>query len=61
MTTKYIGKESAVVAYDALDVNAKCVVSPESKLVETYIVTALPIIMKQNNVENNWCKFLPIK
>lgn len=27
MTTKYVGKGSAVVAYDALDVNAKCVVS----------------------------------
>lgn len=42
MTTKYVGKGSEIVAYDALDVNAKCVVSLESKLVETYIVTALP-------------------
>ncbi len=45
MTTKYIGKESALVAYDALDVNAKCVVSLESNLFETYIVTALLIII----------------
>ena len=42
MTTKYIGKGSVVIAYDALDVNAKSVVSFESNLVETYIVTALP-------------------
>ncbi len=42
MTTKDIGKGSAVVAYDTLDVNAKCAVSLESNLVETYLVSALP-------------------
>lgn len=42
MTTKFVGKGTTYVAYDTLDVRAKCVVSLESNLAETYIITALP-------------------
>ncbi len=42
MTTKLVGKAVQLVAYDVLDVVAKCVIGVEHVLTDTYVVTALP-------------------
>lgn len=48
MTTKLVGKVFQLVAYDVLDVVAKCVIGVEHVLTDTYVVTALPRRIETN-------------